>query len=178
LAITKALLESRVLYAGGYQGAPVSRLLDMMAQAAPDMRELGVHVSADSLSNLSSSGGRCEALIVVDETMARAISTKHLIAEPAAFDHARLAHPPAAVGHESLKVVQRLPAARAFIQANGLNEFFSGRHGDVRLIAQGGLYNTLFRATQQLGLTDAFGASGLPILALKVTCPLLPDEIY
>ena len=33
LAITKALLQSGVAYIGGYQGAPVSHLLDVMVQA-------------------------------------------------------------------------------------------------------------------------------------------------
>jgi indolepyruvate ferredoxin oxidoreductase alpha subunit len=44
LAITKALLESGVAYVGGYQGAPVSHLLDVMVQARPYLAELGVHV--------------------------------------------------------------------------------------------------------------------------------------
>jgi indolepyruvate ferredoxin oxidoreductase alpha subunit len=44
LAVTKALLQSGVSYVGGYQGAPVSHLLDVMVEAAPQMRELGVHV--------------------------------------------------------------------------------------------------------------------------------------
>jgi indolepyruvate ferredoxin oxidoreductase, alpha subunit len=48
LAITKALLQSGVSYVGGYQGAPVSHLLDVMVQAAPYLRELGVHVEACS----------------------------------------------------------------------------------------------------------------------------------
>ena len=46
LAITKALLQSGVAYVGGYQGAPVSHLLDVMVQAEPYMKELGVHVEA------------------------------------------------------------------------------------------------------------------------------------
>ena len=46
LAITKALLQSGVAYVGGYQGAPVSHLLDVMVQARPYMDELGVHVEA------------------------------------------------------------------------------------------------------------------------------------
>jgi len=33
LAIAKALLQSGVAYVGGYQGAPVSHLLDVMVQA-------------------------------------------------------------------------------------------------------------------------------------------------
>lgn len=46
LAVTKALLQSGVSYVGGYQGAPVSHLLDVMVQAKDYMSELGVHVQA------------------------------------------------------------------------------------------------------------------------------------
>jgi len=46
LAITKGLLEAGVAYVGGYQGAPVSHLLDVMVQAKPYLAELGVHVVA------------------------------------------------------------------------------------------------------------------------------------
>ena len=44
LAITKGLLQAGVSYVGGYQGAPVSHLLDVMVQAKPYLDELGVHV--------------------------------------------------------------------------------------------------------------------------------------
>ncbi len=44
LAVTKALLQSGVSYVGGYQGAPVSHLIDVLVQAAPELAELGVHV--------------------------------------------------------------------------------------------------------------------------------------
>src|SRR5919106_171340 len=46
LAITKALLQSGVAYVGGYQGAPVSHLMDVLVQAKGYMAELGVHVEA------------------------------------------------------------------------------------------------------------------------------------
>ena len=46
LAVTKALLQAGVSYVGGYQGAPVSHLLDVMVQARDYMDELGVHVEA------------------------------------------------------------------------------------------------------------------------------------
>jgi len=46
LAVTKALLQSGVTYVGGYQGSPVSHLLDVMVQARPYLDELGVHVEA------------------------------------------------------------------------------------------------------------------------------------
>ncbi len=44
LAVTKALLQSGVSYVGGYQGAPVSHLLDVLVDAEEMMSELGVHL--------------------------------------------------------------------------------------------------------------------------------------
>jgi indolepyruvate ferredoxin oxidoreductase, alpha subunit len=44
LAVTKALLQSGVSYVGGYQGSPVSQLLDVMVQAKDYLATLGVHV--------------------------------------------------------------------------------------------------------------------------------------
>ncbi|MBX6328146.1 MAG: indolepyruvate ferredoxin oxidoreductase subunit alpha [Pseudolabrys sp.] len=44
LAVTKALLQSGVSYVGGYQGAPVSHLLDVLVDAEDILRELGVHL--------------------------------------------------------------------------------------------------------------------------------------
>ena len=283
LAITKALLQSGVSYVGGYQGAPVSHLLDVMVQARSLMDELGVHVEAcsneasaaamlgasihyplrgavtwksivgtnvasDALSNLSSPGVVGGALIVVGEdygegasviqerthayalkssmvlldprpdlavmvrmveegfriseasnmpailelrirachvrgsfeckdNMAPRHSTRNLIAEPAAFDYAKLAHPPVTFRHEKLKGAERLPAARRYIEAHGLNELMEGRIADVGIIVQGGLYNSLIRALQQFGLADPFGASALSLLVLNVTCPLVPESI-
>ena len=46
LAVTKALLQSGVGYVGGYQGSPVSQLLDVMVQAHDYLDTLGVHVEA------------------------------------------------------------------------------------------------------------------------------------
>ena len=43
LAITKALLQSGVAYVGGYQGAPISHMMDVLSDAAGLMEELGVH---------------------------------------------------------------------------------------------------------------------------------------
>jgi indolepyruvate ferredoxin oxidoreductase alpha subunit len=283
LAITKALLQSGVSYVGGYQGAPVSHLLDVMVQARPYLDELGVHVepcaneasaaamlgasihypvrgavtwksivgtnvAADALSNLASPGVKGGALIVVGEdygegasviqerthafalkssmlmldprpelanmvrmveegfrlsetsnmpailelrirachvrgsfvckdNVAPPISTRRLIEEPAAFDYMRLAHPPVTFRHEKLKVDERIPAARRYIAESRLNELMPGRHGDLGIIVQGGLYNALIRALQQLGLADAFGATDIPIFTLNVTFPLVPEEI-
>src|SRR6516165_7995891 len=44
LAVTKALLQAGVSYVGGYQGAPVSHLLDVLVDAEDMMAELGVHL--------------------------------------------------------------------------------------------------------------------------------------
>jgi indolepyruvate ferredoxin oxidoreductase alpha subunit len=283
LAITKALLQSGVAYVGGYQGAPVSHLLDVMVQARDYLDELGVHVeacsneasaaamlgasihyplrgavtwksivgtnvAADALSNLASPGVTGGALIVVGEdygegasviqerthafalkssllmldprpelanmvrmveegfrlseassmpallelrirachlrgsfackdNIAPLVSTRHLMEEPAKFDYFRLAHPPVTFRHEKLKVESRIPAARRYIVEHGLNELFPGRVDDVGLIVQGGLHNSLVRALQQFGLADAFGHAELPILALNVTFPLVPEQI-
>ncbi len=43
LAVTKALLESGVSYVAGYQGAPISHLMDVLADANDILAELGVH---------------------------------------------------------------------------------------------------------------------------------------
>lgn len=102
LAITKALLESGVGYVGGYQGAPISHLMDVLADAEELLTELGVryeanaseaaaaamlaasvhypirgavtfkgpvgvNVASDALANLSSSGVKGGALIIVGE---------------------------------------------------------------------------------------------------------------
>ncbi|MCM2251346.1 MAG: indolepyruvate ferredoxin oxidoreductase subunit alpha [Ramlibacter sp.] len=283
LAITKALLQSGVAYVGGYQGAPVSHLLDVMVQAKTYMDQLGVHVEAcaneasaaamlgasihyslrgavtwksivgtnvasDALSNLSSAGVKGGALIVVGEdygegasviqerthayalksgmclldprpelgVMVRMveegfqlseasnmpcvlelrirachvrgsfdakdnlppqISTRSLMESPASFDYAKLAHPPATFRQEKLKGQERIPAARKYIAANRLNELMPGRHADLGIVVQGGLYNALVRSLQHLGLADAFGASAIPLLVLNVTYPLVPEQI-
>jgi indolepyruvate ferredoxin oxidoreductase, alpha subunit len=283
LAITKALLQSGVAYVGGYQGAPISHLLDVMVQAKPYMDELGVHVEAcaneasaaamlgasihyplrgavtwksivgtnvasDALSNLSSPGVKGGALIVVGEdygegasviqerthayalkssmclldprpdlavmvrmveegfrlseasnmpailelrirachvrgsfaardNQAPAISTRALMENPAGFDYMRLAHPPVTFRQEKLKGDERIPAARRYIAEHGLNELMPGKHGDVGIIVQGGLYNGLLRSLRQLGLADAFGRSDIALLVLNVTYPLVPDQI-
>lgn len=48
LAITKALLENGVGYVGGYQGAPISHLMDVLADAEDLLGELGVRFTANA----------------------------------------------------------------------------------------------------------------------------------
>ena len=43
LGVTKALLQSGVSYVGGYQGAPISHLMDVLSDAEPLLDELGIH---------------------------------------------------------------------------------------------------------------------------------------
>jgi indolepyruvate ferredoxin oxidoreductase, alpha subunit len=284
LAITKALLQSGVAYVGGYQGAPVSHLLDVMVQAKSYMDELGVNVeacaneasaaamlgasihyplrgavtwksivgtnvAADALSNLSSPGVTGGVLIVVGEdygegasviqerthayamkssmclfdprpdlqvmvdmvehafclseasnmpalmelrirachvrgsfvakdNLAPRISKHALMANPAAFDYQKLAHPPVTFGQEKLKFEKRIPAARQYILDHKLNEEFVGSaHPDIGIIVQGGVYNALLRALQQFGLADSFGDTAVSLLVLNVTYPLVSDQL-
>jgi indolepyruvate ferredoxin oxidoreductase alpha subunit len=44
LGVTKALLQSGVAYVGGYQGAPVTHLLDVLVQSGEMLEELGIHL--------------------------------------------------------------------------------------------------------------------------------------
>ncbi|MEO8486215.1 MAG: indolepyruvate ferredoxin oxidoreductase subunit alpha [Betaproteobacteria bacterium] len=283
LAITKGLLEAGVAYVGGYQGAPVSHLLDVLVQAKDYLAELGVHVeacsneasaaamlgasihyplrgavtwksivgtnvAADALSNLASPGVTGGALIIVGEdygegasviqertlayalkssllfldprpelahmvrmvdeafalseaaslpailqlrirachvrgrfacrdNVAPAVSSRHPMDGPAPFDYAKLAHPPVTFRQEKTKVDERLPAARRRIVERRLNEVFDGARDDLGVVVLGGLYNSLVRALGALGLADAFGAATVPILALNVVHPLVPEEI-
>lgn len=48
LAMTKALLENGVGYVGGYQGAPISHLMDVLADAEELLEELGVRYEANA----------------------------------------------------------------------------------------------------------------------------------
>lgn len=48
LAVTKALLQAGVGYVGGYQGSPISHLMDVLADANDILQELGVHFEASA----------------------------------------------------------------------------------------------------------------------------------
>ena len=61
LAITKGLLQSGVSYVGGYQGAPVSHLLDVLVSARDLMGEMGIHV--ESCANEASAAAMLAASI-------------------------------------------------------------------------------------------------------------------
>jgi indolepyruvate ferredoxin oxidoreductase alpha subunit len=61
LAVTKALLQAGVSYVGGYQGAPVSHLLDVLVDAEDIMSDLGVHL--ETCSNEASAAAMLGASI-------------------------------------------------------------------------------------------------------------------
>ena len=48
LAITKALLENGVGYVAGYQGSPISHLMDVLADAQDILSDMGVHFEASA----------------------------------------------------------------------------------------------------------------------------------
>ena len=48
LAVAKALLQSGVAYVGGYQGAPVSHMMDVLNDARDILDELGIHVESNA----------------------------------------------------------------------------------------------------------------------------------
>jgi indolepyruvate ferredoxin oxidoreductase alpha subunit len=89
----------------------------------------------------------------------------------------RIVLPPASFLHEQEKINRRWPAAVEYILRNRLNEFLGGTEGEVGVILQGGLYNTLIRALELLGLADSTGATQLPLYVLNVTYPLIESEV-
>ena len=92
-------------------------------------------------------------------------------------DTERIVLPPASFMHEQEKVNKRWPAAVDYIKTHGLNEVFEGERDDLGIIVQGGLYNTLLRTMERLGVADAFGGTQIPIYVMNVAYPMIDDEI-
>src|SRR5260221_9300848 len=282
LAVTKALLQSGFGYVGGYQGAPVSHMMDVLNDARDILQDLGIHVetnaseagaaamlaasvnypirgavtwkstvgtnvASDALSNLASAGVIGGALIVLGEdygegasimqerTHAFAMKSQmwlldpkpnlpcivqaveqgfelseasntpvmlmlriracHVVGQFRAKENRRppftlqqamnnpsrnfdkIILPPSTYAQERAKIEQRWPAAIKFIKERKLNEFSGENEScDVGIVLQGGLYNTVLRALERLGLADVFGASKIPLYVLNVTYPLVPEE--
>jgi indolepyruvate ferredoxin oxidoreductase, alpha subunit len=281
LAVTKALLQSGVSYVGGYQGAPISHLMDVLAEAEGILHELGVHfeasaseataaamlaasinyplrgavtwkstvgtnVASDALANLASSGVRGGALIILGEdygegasimqerTHAFAMKSQIWLLDPRphlpeivraveqgfelseasnspvmlmlrirachvygrfnaknnrrpAFsaadalaapsrDYSRIILPPSTYAQEREKIQERFPAALRFVAEHKMNDVIEGEAGDVGIVLQGGLYNSVLRALELLDCADAFGSSKIPLYVLNVTYPLVPEE--
>lgn len=282
LAITKALLQSGVSYVGGYQGSPISHLMDVLADANDLLKELDVHfessaseasaaamlsasvmyplrgavtwkstagtnVASDALTNLASGGVTGGTLIILGEDFgegssipqershAFAMKSQMWLMDPrpnleslvncveqsfelseasntpvmmqvrirACHVHGefvaknnrapefkladalksprrdinRVVLPPASLVQDIEKLEQRAPAAIRHIEAQKINEFFGPTTGDVGIVVQGGLYNSLMRALLYLGLADAYGESSIPIYVMNVTYPMVDSEV-
>jgi len=150
-----------------------------------DMVEKGFELSETSntpvMMELRIRACHVQGSFATKKNRAPVMSTRNLMERPADFLYERLAHPPAIFPQEKKKSAVRLPAARKFIAEQKLNEIFEGSESSVGLIVQGGLYNNLIRALQMLGLADTLsderGGCRIPILALNVVYPLVPEEI-
>ncbi|WP_300303263.1 indolepyruvate ferredoxin oxidoreductase subunit alpha [Ferrovibrio sp.] len=282
LAITKALLQSGVGYVAGYQGSPISHLMDVLADSREILDELGVHfessaseaaaaatlsasvmypvrgavtwkstagtnVASDALTNLSSGGVVGGSLIILGEDfgegssiaqershafamksqmwlldprpnlpsivkavedgfdLSEASSTPVMLQvrirachvhgqfttkanrrpeftlrqalEQPKRDVSRIVLPPASMLQDKEKHELRWPAAVKFIHDRKLNEFFGPDDVDVGIMVQGGIYNSLIRSLQFLGLADSYGNSRIPIYVMNVTYPLVDDEV-
>lgn len=282
LAVTKALLQSGISYVAGYQGAPISHLMDVLTDANNILAELGVrfehsaseataaatlaasvnyplrgavtfkstvgtNVASDALANLASGGVTGGALIIVGEdygegssimqerSHAFAMKSQMWLLDPRpnlpsivqaveqgfelseasntpvmlelrirachvhgrfvardnvrpkftlkdaienpVRDASRIVLPPGSFLHEQEKIQKRWPAAQKFIQERQLNEFFGEDARDIGIILQGGMYNTVIRGLELLGLSDAFGDSEIPLYVLNVTYPLIDEEV-
>ncbi|GIT25826.1 MAG: hypothetical protein CM1200mP41_18700 [Gammaproteobacteria bacterium] len=103
-------------------------------------------------------------------------SRRQVLEEPD-FDYSRICLPPATYAQEKQKIEQRYPAAIQFITEHKLNEYYEGSRSDIGIIMQGGLFNSVVRALQQLELADTYGESCIPLAILNVAYPLVPDEI-
>jgi len=281
LAVTKALLQSGVSYVAGYQGAPISHLMDVLTDANDILQELGIHfehsaseatatatlaasvnyplrgavtfkstagtnVASDALANLASGGVTGGALLIVGEdygegssimqershafamksqvwlmdprpnleSIVRAVEMGFELSEASntpvmlelrirachvhgrfrardnkrptftlkdamenpVRDVNRIVLPPASYLHQHEKIAKRWPAAVKFIRDNQLNEFFAEDTKDFGIVMQGGLYNSVLRSLELLGLANAFGQSQVPLYVLNLTYPLIDDE--
>ena len=286
LGVTKGLLQSGVAYVGGYQGAPISHLMDVFGDAKDLLDELGVHfensaseataaamlaasvhyplrgaitfkstvgtnVASDALANLASGGVLGGALVILGEdygegssimqerSHAFAMKSQMWLLDPRpdmtaivdAVEHGfalseasstpvmlelrlrschitgafeakdnvrppmtvkqaaknprrdvnRVVLPPASFLHEKEKLADRWPAAVRYIKEHKLNELLGPPAADdgssLGIIVQGGNYNTMNRALELLGLSNAYGDTQLPTYVMNVAYPVIDDEV-
>ena len=105
LAITKALLQSGVSYVGGYPGAPVSHLLDVLADAnEPLLEPMGVYL--DASANEAAAAALLGASI--NYPMRGAVTWKSIVGTNVAAD--ALSNPRAGVlAQEARRLTLRMP---------------------------------------------------------------------
>src|SRR5216110_2303234 len=84
---------------------------------------------------------------------------------------------PAKVSFSFLSLMKRTAAGQRTSILCFSCAYVAGDMRELGILCQGGLYNAVIRALQQLGFADAFGASRVPIYCMNVTYPLIPEEI-
>ena len=82
LAVTKALLQAGVAYVGGYQGAPVSHLMDVLADAREILDDLGVHFE----SSASEAGAAAMLAASINYPLRGAVTWKSTVGTNVASD--------------------------------------------------------------------------------------------
>src|SRR5213596_4096863 len=82
LAVTKALLQSGISYVGGYQGAPVSHVMDVLNDARDIMDELGIHVE----TNASEAGAAAMLCASINYPLRGAVAWKSTVGTNVASD--------------------------------------------------------------------------------------------
>jgi indolepyruvate ferredoxin oxidoreductase alpha subunit len=82
LAVTKALLQAGVSYVGGYQGAPVSHVMDVLNDARDILDGLGVHVE----SNANEAGAAAMLGASINYPMRGAVAFKSTVGTNVASD--------------------------------------------------------------------------------------------
>ena len=103
------------------------------------------------------------------------LSVRDALANPRS-DFSRVVLPPMSYLHEQDKVNNRWPAAQKYVAEHGLNEVFGPAKAPLGIVLQGGMYNSVIRALQRLGLADIHGQTDVPLYVLNVTYPLIKDE--
>ena len=104
------------------------------------------------------------------------ISMRAPLDEPA-FSLERINLPPFTYAMEARKFTERLPAAQRYIVEHRLNEQLPGTESRLGIVMQGGLWNTVARGLNVLGLADVRGRSPVPMLILNALHPLVPEEL-
>ena len=94
LAVTKALLQSGVSYVGGYQGAPVSALVDVLGDAGDLLRKLGIHLE----TNANEAGAAAMLSASVNYPVRGAVTFKSIVGTNVAADALSNLSSPGVVG--------------------------------------------------------------------------------
>src|SRR4026208_2328298 len=112
LAVTKALLQSGVAYVGGYQGAPVSHLLDLPVQSEGLLGGLGIHL--ETCTNEAAAAAMLAASI--NYPLRGAVTWKSIVGTNVAADALSHLAPPGAQGGARVTVWEDYGEGASVIQ--------------------------------------------------------------